>query len=141
MELVDEQVHVVARVADQREALRVARDVVAAAAEQELRRIVALVEVGAPDRAAAVQALEVEPRRAEVPQRALLRVRAKRRAVGGDVVGDELAEERPAGRDGRVVGALGLGASLASQAPPAEPIMCRKPSSAENGGRSANIRP
>ena len=103
MELVDEQVHVVARVADQREALLVARHVVAARAEQQLRRVVALVEVRAADRAAAVEALEVEPRRAEVAQPTLLGVRAERRAVGGDVVRDELADERPAGRDGRVV--------------------------------------
>ena len=42
----------------------------------------------------------------------LFGVRAQRRAVGGDVVRDELAEERPAGGDGRVVGArrLGVGA-------------------------------
>ena len=83
------------------------------APEQQLRRIVALVEVRAPDGAAAVEALEVQARRAEVAQRVLLGVRAERRAVGGDVVGDELADERPAGRDGRVVVARRSSASLA----------------------------
>ena len=113
MQLVDEQVDVVARVADQREALLVARHVVAARPEQQLRRVVALVEVGAADGPAAVEALEVQARRAEVAQPVLLGVRAQRRAVGGDVVRDELADERPAGRDGRVVRVLdllGLGA-------------------------------
>ena len=109
VELVDEQVHVVARVADQREPLLVARHVVAARAEQQLGRVVALVEVRAADGAAAVDALEVQARRAEVPQPVLLGVRAQRRAVGGDVVRDELADERPAGRDGRVVAARLLG--------------------------------
>ena len=104
----------------------IARDVVAAGSEQELRRIVALVEVGAPDGAAAVEALEVQPRRAEVPQRALLGVRAKRRAVGRDVVGDELADERPAGRDGRVVcRPLPRRRSRRTRLRPT-PIMCRK---------------
>ena len=32
-------------------------------------------------------------------------------------------------------------ASLPSQAPPAAPIMCSSASSAENGGRSVNMRP
>ena len=94
--------------------------------EQQLGRVVALVEVRAADRAAAVEALEVEARRAEVAQPVLLGVRAQRRAVGGDVVRDELAEERPAGRDGRVVAARRLGlAAVAGAAGRADHVQQR----------------
>ena len=105
MELVDEEVHVIARVADQGEAFLVSRHVVSARPDQELGGIVALVQVRAADRAAAVEALEVEARRAEVPEPVLLGVRAEGRAVGRDVVRDELADERPTRRHGRVVAA------------------------------------
>ena len=109
VELVDEQVNIVAWVADQREPLLVARNVAASRAEQHLGRVCALVEVGAPGRAATVEALEVETGRSEVPQLAFLRVRQQRRPVGRDVVGDELADERPSRSHGGVVGGLCLG--------------------------------
>ena len=101
VQLGDEDVHVVARVAEQRGALRVARHVAVAA--QQLRRVARVVEEGRADRPGAVEALEVGPRRAEVGDRRRVGVRADGRAVGGDVVGDELPEEGPAGRGGAVV--------------------------------------
>ena len=85
----------------QRGALRVARDV--AVAGEQLRRVARVVEEGRADRPGAVEALEVGPRRAEVGDRRRVGVRPDGRAVGGDVVGDELPEERPAGRGDAVV--------------------------------------
>ena len=101
VQLGDEDVHVVARIAEQRRALRVARHV--AIAVEQLRGIARVIEEGRAHRPGAVEALEVGPRRAEVRDRRRVGVRADRRAVGGDVVGDELPEERPAGRRDAVV--------------------------------------
>jgi hypothetical protein len=64
--LAGEQLHVVARIADQRDALVIARDVDARGREQELGRIVLAVQVRRADRARAVQALEIRPRRTRV---------------------------------------------------------------------------
>jgi hypothetical protein len=95
LELAHEQVDVVARIADQRNPLVVARDVVAALPQEQLGGIVPLVEVGRADRARAVDRLEVGARDAEVADSVGIRPTPNRRAVGRDVVGDELAEERP----------------------------------------------
>ena len=92
--------HVVARVADERYALVVARQV--AVAGEQLRRVVTRVHVRRARRAAAVERLEIRARRPHVAERFEVGVRAKRGAVGGQVVRDVLAEERPAGLDARV---------------------------------------
>ena len=113
LELVDEQVGVLARVAHQRHRLVVAGQVMAG--EQQLRRVVALVQVRVGDRPGAVQALEIGLRRAEVADLRLVGVVRERGAVGGDVVGHVLAEERPARGHARVV----VGIVVAAVAPPA----------------------
>jgi hypothetical protein len=102
LHLAHEQVDVVARIAEERDALRVAGHV--PAVHQELARVVAVVEVRAAGRPAAVHGLEVRARGAEVEHPLRVGVVRERRAVGGDVVGDVLAEERPAGSDRGVVG-------------------------------------
>jgi hypothetical protein len=93
------QVRVVPRVAHDRDPLGVARHVRAVQAEQELRGILALIEEGMADGTVAVQALEIQLRRARVPEVLRLDVTAERGTVGRDIVGDELPEDRPAGRD------------------------------------------
>ena len=123
LQLVHEQVAVVARVADQRHALGVAGDVDAALAEQQPGGVVALVEIGRPDRPTAVDGLEVRPRRAVVAQRIGIGPVDERGAIGGDVMGDELAEERPSGLDRGVVAAVGLErAAVAGPADNPEPV-------------------
>ena len=95
MELGHEEVDVVARVADQRDALGIARDVVrltGVVSADQLRRVFALVEVWTPHRSAAVDALEVDPRCAEVTDRVRVGVMGNGRAVGGDVVRERLPE-------------------------------------------------
>src|SRR5690348_12053045 len=99
-----EQVHVVARVADQRHALPVARHVAAVRAEQELRRVGDVEQERRADRAVRVEHLQVELGCTGVAQRQRVDPAGRdRRAVGGDVVRDQLAEERPAGGLGGVV--------------------------------------
>ena len=97
LHLAHEDVHVVARVADERCALLVPRHV--AVVLEQLCRVVAPVEIGRAGRAASVERLEIRTRRAHVPQRGEIGVLAKRRSIGREVVRDVLAEERPAGRD------------------------------------------
>jgi hypothetical protein len=101
VELRDEQMDVVARVADQCEALGVAWEVgllaFVVSAEQQHRRVVAPVEVRAPDLAGPVQALEVRPGAAKVDGIGQLGAPGQGAAVRGDVVGDELPEQRPPG--------------------------------------------
>ena len=111
VQLRDDDVNVVARVADQRDSLGVSRHVVLLAAivasEQQQRRVVAAVEERAADLARSVQALEVRPRAAEVDGARELGAGGQRRAIGGDVMGDELSEQGPAGGGlGRVLAAL-----------------------------------
>jgi hypothetical protein len=102
LHLAHEQVDVVAGIANRGDSLVVAGDVVAAGSEQQPDRIVALEQVRRADGAGAVHALELRPRGADVANRLGVVAVADRRAVRGDVVGDELAEERPRGRHGRV---------------------------------------
>ena len=98
-----EQMHVVAGVADQGDALLVARHVDTVRAEQELRRVGEVEQVRRADRAVGVEHLQVEHRGAGVAQRLRADAAADGRSVGGDVVGDELAEERPASGLGGVI--------------------------------------
>ena len=122
MRLRDQQVLVVAMVADQGEAFRAARQVVAeiagdvaerhgdVLADQHLRPVlvaggrIARVEMRAAVRTEPVDAVEIDARRAEVldAERVLLLV-AERGQVERDVVIDELAEIGEPGRYVRVV--------------------------------------
>ena len=118
LHLAHEGVHVVAWVADQRDSLLVARQV--AVVLEELRGVVALVEVGGAGRSSAVERLEVGTRGAHVAKRLDVGVGAQRRAVGGEVVGDVLAEEGPARLHVRVVLAVAAVAEAARGADPVE---------------------
>jgi hypothetical protein len=95
-------VGVVARISDQRNALGVSRQIRllagVVATEQQLGRIVAAVKKRVADRPGAVEAFEVGARSAEVQQVRAVGMTGEVAAVGGDVVGDELAEERPSRR-------------------------------------------
>jgi hypothetical protein len=102
LHLAHEQMHVVARIAYEGDALLVAGHVVASGAEKQLRRVVLRVQVGRSDRAGAVDALEVGLGSAEVADLRRVGAVADRRAIGGDVVCDELPEERPHRRRSRV---------------------------------------
>src|SRR5215210_1154334 len=82
--------------------LLVAGHVMAAGREQQLRGIGVVVEVRRADGAGAVDALQIRPRRAEVADPVGVGAVAERRAIGGDVMGDELPEEGPARLDRRV---------------------------------------
>jgi hypothetical protein len=122
VQLRHEEVHVVARVADECDALAVARHVGAAGAEEELRAVVPVEEIRTTNRSAAVDALEVDTRRAEVADCVGVGLMGDGRAVGGDVVRDELPEDRPARRLASVVALAGIGrkACVACPATPAE---------------------
>ena len=104
LHLTHEDVHVVARVAHEREAFAVARDV--AVVLEQLGWIVALEQIRRAARPAAVERLEVRARRAHVPEAPEVGVASQRRAVGCEVVCDVLAEERPACFDRRVALAI-----------------------------------
>src|SRR3954451_17186767 len=105
--------NVVARVADQRDSLGVSGQVgllsPLVATEQQQRRIVATVEEWSADLATSVEAFEVRPGTAKVDCVRELGAMSQRRAIGGDVVGDELSEQGPAGG--------GLGRVLAVRTP------------------------
>ena len=71
----------------------------------------AAVQVGIGDRPLPVQQLQVEPSAAGVPEQLRVVVVGQRRAVGGQIVGQVLAEHRPPGGDraslrGAVVGGV-----------------------------------
>ena len=107
VQLRDDDVLVVPRVADERHLLGVPGQVELlrlVPAEQELRRSARVEEVRRGLRAREVEAIEVEARRAEVlqPVRVVLPAEARGR-VERDVVVDELAEIREPGRERRVV--------------------------------------
>ena len=104
----DDQVLVVARVADDGGAVRAARQVLeeAAALDLQLDVVDGVVELLLGDGPGAIHGVEVERRRAEVA--GLLgigRLRQPRAGVEGDVVVEELPEE---GRARRVVGVVGV---------------------------------
>src|SRR6266545_1671283 len=75
-------------------------------AEQQLGVVIVLVQEGVADGAVAVEALEVGTWRAEVRHVVGVGMAKQQRAVGGDVVGDELPEQRPASGHPSVVAAL-----------------------------------
>ncbi len=125
VELSHDHMGVVPQVADDGGALRVPLHVVGQAgvvpAEEELGRVFDIEEVGRTGRSGTVEKLEIDLLAACVPERCHVRVVDQGRAIGRDVVSDELAEEGPARRAARVVGSpLGerrsvAGAALASQ--------------------------
>jgi len=100
-----EQMDVVAGVADQGHALLVARHVAAVRTEQELRRVAVIEKIWRADRAVRVEHLQIELRGPGVAQRLGVDSAGDGRAVGGDVVGDQLTEERPPGGLGGIVAA------------------------------------
>jgi ferredoxin len=91
--------HVVARVADEGDALVVSRHVASRGREQELGRVDLAVQVRRADRTCPVDALEVGLGDAEVADPGRVGTMSQRRAIGRDVVRDELPEERPHRRD------------------------------------------
>jgi hypothetical protein len=116
LHLAHEHVHIVAGVADQGDPVLVAWHV---AGVEQLRRVVAAIEVRRTHRAAAVERLEVGPRRAHVSQGGEVGVGSQRRAVRRQVVGDVLAEERPA----RLAVGIAVGvAAVAEAAGGADPV-------------------
>ena len=110
VELSHHDVRVVSRVTDDGGALRVSLNVVEAAGvvptEEELGRIVDIEEVRVTRRSRTVEELEIDLLPARVSQRRYVGVVNQGRAIGGDVVGDELPEEGPARRLAGVVSAL-----------------------------------
>ncbi len=96
LHLAHEQVRVVALIPEQGDSLVVPGNVVTTLTEQQLRRIVLLEEVWGTGRPGGVDDLEVGAWRSEVLDAICVCVMAQRGAVGGDVMSDELAEERPA---------------------------------------------
>jgi hypothetical protein len=124
VELGDEQVDVVSRVADEGDPLGIAWQVagrcVVVGTDQQLGGVAAVEEEGVADRAAAVEALEVGAWGAEVGDVVGVGVLQQQGAVGGDVMGDELAEQGPPRGDGGVVAVAGDQAAVAGAIPPAE---------------------
>ena len=98
----DQKVHVLARVADQRDALLVPRQVLRAPlvveSEQHLGRVFPAKEERVANRAVAIHGLEVQACAAGVPNQRRVVVMGHRGSVGCDVMGDELPEHRPACR-------------------------------------------
>jgi len=124
VQLRDEHVHVVAWIPDQRDALGVsgyvAGHALVIAADQHLDRVVSVVQEGVADGAVAVEAFKVGSRRAEVRDVGGIGLLEQQRAVGGDVVGDELPEKWPAGGDLGVIALIGVQAAVAGPFRPTE---------------------
>src|SRR5262245_47465401 len=97
MHLRHEDVRIVPRVTDDCRSLSVSLDVIRITGQQELRGVIAPEQKRLADRTISVQALEVQLRGPCVGQGRRVYVMADRRPIGGDVVGNELAEERPPG--------------------------------------------
>ena len=113
LQLVDEQMHVVARIADQRHALRVAGHIASVRAGQQQRRIVTLIQVRRSDRPTAIQTFQVRGGRPVVAHTGRIGAAHEWRAISGDVVRDELPQKRPPGRDRRVRAVTGAVANAA----------------------------
>ena len=110
--------------------MRVAGDIVRAAgvvrAQQQFGRVIAVVQKGIANRPITIQTLQIDPGAAGVAQRRGIGVVGETGAVGGDVVGDELAEVGPTSRLPRVVpAARGERRAIAGALPRAEGIQQR----------------
>src|ERR1700693_2747283 len=90
---------IVTRVADERDALLVARQVAPTNAEEQFDRIVLIEEIGRADWAGAVERLEIGAGCPGVAQGIDVALHAQRRAVGRQVVCEVLAEEGLASLD------------------------------------------
>jgi hypothetical protein len=97
MHLRYENVRIVSWVSDDRYAFSISLDISAFGAEQQLCRVVAMKQKWMPDRPVAVQAFEVQSRRARVAQLACVNAVPNGRTIGGDVMCNELTKEGPAG--------------------------------------------
>ncbi len=78
LEACHEGVHIIARIADECDALLVARQIATAGCEKQLGWIGLIVKIGRANRAAAVEGLEIRARRADVPQRIDVGLHAQR---------------------------------------------------------------
>src|SRR5579862_8047903 len=96
MQLRHEHVGIVARVADNGDALRIPLQVTAVQTKQELRRVVPLVEERMTCRSVAVQALKVELRAARIVQFRRIGMQAQGGPVSRNIVSHKLAENWPA---------------------------------------------
>ena len=98
--------HILARIADQRDALlvprQVLREVLGVESEQHLGRVLPAKEERVADRAVAVHRLEIQARAAGVPDQRRIVVMRHRGSVGCDVMRDELPEHGPARRHTRL---------------------------------------
>src|SRR5215470_7602366 len=106
MQLRDEHMRVIARIADQGEPLGVAGQVAdgtVTRANQELVGIVHVVQVWLADRTGAVDTFQIEPGRTEVLENGYVLGFLQRGTIVGDVMGDELSEKRPARGDPWIV--------------------------------------
>src|SRR5262245_35136536 len=97
MHLRHQHVRVVPRVADDRDAFAVSRDVCILNAQQKLRRVITSVEKRMSNRAVAIQTFEIQLRRTRIAQGAWIDVALQRRSIGRDVMGHELPKDRPPG--------------------------------------------
>jgi hypothetical protein len=95
LKLAHEQVNVVAWIAEEGDSLLVARHVRTGGPEQQLGGIVLGVQIRRANRPSPVEPLEVRLGRAKVADLRWVGAMPQRRAIGGDVVCDELAEQRP----------------------------------------------
>ena len=101
MQLGYENMRVVASVTHKRQPLLISRQVPSqtfAAADQELVGIVKVVQVRLPNRSSPINALQVEARLSEILESVEIFGLLQGRAVVSNVMGNELAEERPARR-------------------------------------------
>lgn len=106
----------------------------------------AVEQVWRADRAVRIQDLQVQFRGAGIPQRLRVDAADDRRTVGGDVMGDDLTEDRPPGRLCRGVPRIAASPGpskypAASRIPPPLPACISNRGSVPNGSKSGNIRP
>ena len=94
-----EGVHIIPWVADERQALLVARKIATSRRKQQFRRICPVVEIGRADRTGSIERLEIGARGASVSQRIDVAVHPQRGSVGRQIVCQVLAEERLASFD------------------------------------------
>jgi hypothetical protein len=95
MHLRDQHVGIVARIADNCDALCVSLHVCFAYTKQELRWVVTLVEERMAGRSIAVQTFKVELRAARIVQFRRIGIRSQDGAVSRNIVSHKLAEDRP----------------------------------------------
>src|SRR5262249_2945686 len=106
LKLGDEQMRIVARVADDGEALFIARQVTRLAAVmtyEELIRVMNVVEIRLTNWSGAIKRFKIEAWRAEILQNVYIFGLLQRCSIMGDVVGNKLPEEGPTCGDFRVV--------------------------------------